>query len=87
MKLNKIRSKVLDMPRLSKRLFVIGIDIALAIFSVWIAYYLRIGEFVPLFERYNEHYPVTACVLSVAIFLPVFFILEIYNEIFHFSGA
>ena len=38
-------SKFLDLPRQIKVVFMILIDISLCCLSVWISYYLRIGNF------------------------------------------
>lgn len=84
---NKIRSNIIAIPRLYKRLFVMIVDCIIAIFSVWFAFYLRIGIFIPLSERVNEYYAVPACVLAIVIFLPIFLFFKLYNEIFRFSGT
>lgn len=82
-----IKSHILSIPRTTKRLIVVLIDSSLAIFAVWISYYLRIGHFLPFFEKVNEHYVLPACILGVILFLPIFLIFKVYNEIFHFSGT
>jgi FlaA1/EpsC-like NDP-sugar epimerase len=87
MKKIEIKLKILELPRLIKCLIVITIDCFLTILAVWLAYYLRTGLFVPLMERFNEHYPLTACILAIIIFLPIFVIFKLYHEIFHFSGG
>ena len=47
---NGIRSMVLGLPRSAKRAIVMAVDAGLAVFSVWIAFYLRLGYFLPVFE-------------------------------------
>lgn len=84
---NKIRSIILAIPRLIKRLIVMIVDCIIAIFAVWLAFYLRLGVFIPLFERLNEHYILPACIISIIIFLPIFLFFQLYNEIFRFSGS
>ena len=86
MKSTKIKSKILAIPRQIKRIIVIKVECAFAIFAVWLAYYLRIGEFVPLFEKYNEHYALPSCILAIVIFLPIFISYRLYDEVFHFSS-
>ena len=41
---------VLDFSRPVKRGFVFAIDAGLCVFSVWLAFYLRVGTFLPLFD-------------------------------------
>ena len=48
---NGIRSMVLGLPRSAKRAIVMTVDAGLAVFSVWIAFYLRLGYFLPLFAE------------------------------------
>ena len=45
-----LRSLVLGLPRPAKRAIVMVVDVGLAVFSVWIAFYLRLGYFQPVFE-------------------------------------
>lgn len=57
------------------------VDIGLCVLSVWLAYYLRLGEFVSLSG--NALYAVLA---AIAISLPVFIISGLYRAIFRYSG-
>ena len=49
--LQKLLNKLPSQPRSVKAFFGISLDFACSIFSVWVAYYLRLGDFVPLSER------------------------------------
>ena len=80
------RLSVLALPRVIKRLIVIIVDACLAIFAVWISYYLRIGDFIPLFERYNEHYAFPACIVTIVVSLPLFMSFGLYRMIFRYSS-
>jgi FlaA1/EpsC-like NDP-sugar epimerase len=84
---SNIKFHILRIPRVIKRLIVMVIDCSLAVYAVWFSYYLRIGDFPILFEGENEHYALPACIASIVVFLPIFVILKLYNEIFHFSGT
>lgn len=86
MKKNNIKLPILSMPRAFKRLIVVIVDCILSIFAVWFSYYLRIGEFIPLFERVNEHYIFPATAVAIVTFIPIFFIFKLYNTIFRYSG-
>ena len=71
----------LAMPRLAKRTIVILLDIGLCVLTVWMAYYLRLGEFVALAG--NALWPVA---LSVGLALPIFIVSGLYRAIFRYSG-
>ena len=47
---NGLHSLILGLPRPAKRAIVMVVDAGLAVISVWIAFYLRLGYFLPLFE-------------------------------------
>jgi FlaA1/EpsC-like NDP-sugar epimerase len=72
---------VLSLPRVAKRLVVLLVDASLCIFTVWIAFYLRLGEFVTLSGP-----AFSAAIASIAIALPVFIISGLYRAIFRYSG-
>lgn len=80
-------AKVLELPRAIKRLVVITVDVFLCIWSVWLSFYLRLGEFIPIslknFEGYNTILPVTA---SIIFALPIFMAFGFYRSIFRYSG-
>ncbi len=72
---------VLSLPRVAKRLVVLAVDASLCIFTVWFAFYLRLGEFVALSGP-----AFAAALASIAIALPVFIISGLYRAIFRYSG-
>jgi hypothetical protein len=62
-------SEVIALPRLAKVIVVLFTDSALCIFTVWFAFYLRLGEFVSLSGS-----AFAAAIASIAIALPVFIV-------------
>jgi FlaA1/EpsC-like NDP-sugar epimerase len=72
---------ILALPRSTKRVFVLALDIGLCIFTVWLAYYLRLGEIVPLSGS-----ALWAAVVSMAIALPIFVLSGMYRAIFRYTG-
>ena len=72
---------VLSLPRVAKRVVVLAVDASLCIFTVWFAFYLRLGEFVSLSGP-----AFAAAIASIAIALPVFIISGLYRAIFRYSG-
>ena len=69
-----------------KLFIIIFIDLLLAIFSVWIAYYLRLGEFVNLFIYYDGYFPINAVIGSVIFLLPIFLLSGLYRTVIRFSS-
>lgn len=72
---------MLALPRWAKRIVVLALDFALCVLTVWLAYYLRLGEFVTLSGN-----SLFAVVASLAVALPIFVLTGLYRAIFRYSG-
>ena len=83
--LSKFTTPVLRLPRSIKRLMVLSLDVSLCLLSVSIAFYLRVGEWVPLFSR-NEWTPLIAAEVGLLLSIPIFIFSGLYREIFRHSG-
>jgi FlaA1/EpsC-like NDP-sugar epimerase len=79
--LTKFAAPVLSLPRFAKRMVVLIIDMGLCVLTVWLAYYLRLGEFITLSGN-----AMLTTGLSMAIALPVFIVMGLYRAIFRYSG-
>lgn len=77
----KLAVPILALPRVAKRFVVLSIDLGLCVLTVWMAFYLRLGEFVFLSDM--ELWAVAA---SVGIALPIFIVSGLYRAIFRYSG-
>ena len=77
MNLQKFSLPILALPRWAKRLVVLALDSSLCILTVWLAFYLRLGEFVVLTD--NALWAVAA---SIGIALPIFIVAGLYRAIF-----
>lgn len=75
-------STILNLPRVAKRLVVLATDASLCVFTVWLAFYLRLGDFVSLSGA-----PSKAALYSIALALPIFMIGGLYRAIFRYSGG
>ena len=78
---------MLALPRYAKRMIALTVDISLCILTVWIAFYLRLGEFVSL--SYNTPWAsglLSAAGISVLLALPLFIVSGLYRAIFRYSG-
>ncbi|WP_407066723.1 polysaccharide biosynthesis protein [Ferrovum sp.] len=62
-------------------MLVLIVDACLCVLTVWLAYYLRLGEWVFLSGP-----PLWAAITSVALALPVFVAFGLYRAIFRYSG-
>jgi FlaA1/EpsC-like NDP-sugar epimerase len=76
-----LASPILALPRVAKRIVALCVDISLCALTVWLAYYLRLGELVPLAGS-----ALWAVGLSVGIALPLFIVSGLYRAIFRYSG-
>lgn len=72
---------VLALPRAAKRFVALSVDLGLCVFTVWLALYLRLGEFVALSGAAQW-----AVVASICIALPIFIVSGLYRAIFRYSG-
>jgi FlaA1/EpsC-like NDP-sugar epimerase len=81
MHLQEIINLLLALPRLLKRFIVLAIDTSLCVLTVWFAYYLRLGEFVPLTGS-----ALIAVGVSVGVAIPIFLSFGLYRAIFRYSG-
>ena len=76
---------LLELPRVAKRLLVLTIDACLCVLTVWCAFYLRLGEWIPLSDGATWS-PLHAVFVSLLCALPIFVINGFYRAIFRYSG-
>ena len=79
--LSRWAAPALALPRPVKRSTVLLLDAALCVFTVWLAFYLRLGSFVPLSGP-----AVWPALASVVLALPIFVTSGLYRAIFRYSG-
>lgn len=79
--LNKSAVSALLLPRFAKRVVALMLDLSLCILTVWLAYYLRLGEFVSLSGN-----ALIAIGVSICLALPIFIVSGLYRAIFRYSG-
>jgi FlaA1/EpsC-like NDP-sugar epimerase len=83
--LNRFALPILAMPRRAKRVIVLGVDAALCVLTVWLAYYLRLGEWIKL-SGDGFWQPLWAVGGSLVLALPIFVVNGFYRAIFRYSG-
>lgn len=77
----KLAIPILALPRAAKRAVALSVDLGLCVLTVWLAYYLRLGEFVSLSGN-----ALLAVAASIGIALPIFIVSGLYRAIFRYSG-
>jgi len=76
---------VLALPRVVKRLVVMAVDTALCVLTVWLAFYLRLGEWVSLGGDAIWR-PVLAILAAWMFALPIYILSGLYRAIYRYSG-
>ncbi len=71
----------LGLPRYAKRILAFSSDLLLTVLSVWIAFYLRLGEYVSY-----SHSFATALIVAVCLAVPIFALCGFYSAIFRHNG-
>jgi FlaA1/EpsC-like NDP-sugar epimerase len=79
--MNQIINYLLTRSRANKRLIVLTVDTFVCIASVWLAFYLRLGEAVGVAKPF-----LLAVTISIALALPLFIRFGLYRAIFRYSG-
>lgn len=85
MLLKRTAMPALAMPRFVKRLVVLVVDSSLCVLTVWLAFYLRLGEWIALSGN-DIWQPVGAVAASLILALPIFITHGFYRAIFRYSG-
>ena len=73
--------KIFSLSRFSKRGIAITTDIFLSIFTLWIAFYLRLEEFV-LFKDIG----LTPILITILLTIPIFWLTGLYRTLFRYAG-
>lgn len=85
--ISELVAPVLALPRPAKRIFVITIDVCLCVLTVWLAYYLRLGEFIGFTRHAQWGIGASwAAIASVILAIPMFIVSGLYRAIFRYSG-
>jgi FlaA1/EpsC-like NDP-sugar epimerase len=73
-----------NLSRATKRFIVLFLDVFLSFFSVWIAFYLRLGDWISFSDSYwNLSY---ALLISLSILIPIASYFGFYHAIFRYAG-
>ena len=80
-KFNYLFKSVLVLPRYAKQTIAITSDAALCVICLWIAFFLRIDQFVSL-----QGNIIWAAVFSISLVIPIFWLFGLYRTVFRYSG-
>ena len=74
-------SPIFGLSRTAKRIIAMSVDICLCVLATWLAFALRLDEFVKINNDLAR-----PAFLSIAIVLPIFAATGLYRAIFRYSG-
>ena len=80
--LTDLSKNIINLPRYTKRIIAILIDIGICIICTWLAFYLRLEEFVKI-----NNVTTLAVEISILIAIPIFWLMGLYKTIFRFQGS
>lgn len=73
---------LLGLPRFTKQVLAVGLDIVICAGSLWLALALRLETLTPAVSAFT-----TPAVISVAIAIPIFWLMGLYRAVFRHSGG
>jgi FlaA1/EpsC-like NDP-sugar epimerase len=79
--LTNASKNIINLPRFAKRIIAIIIDIGLCILSTWLAFYLRLEQFIKINDS-----AIIIILISVILAIPIFWLSGLYKTIFRFTG-
>ena len=79
--LKDLSINIISLPRYAKRIIAILIDIGLCVFCTWLAFFLRLEEFVKI-----NDVTTLAVEISILFAIPIFWLVGLYKTIFRFQG-
>ena len=80
--ITEVSKNIINLPRYTKRIIAILIDIGLCIFCTWLAFFLRLEEFVKI-----NDVTTLAVEISILLAIPIFWLMGLYKTIFRFAGS
>jgi len=80
--LKDLSKNIIYLPRYTKRIIAILIDVGLCICCTWLAFYLRLEEFVKI-----NNVTTLAVEISILFAIPIFWLMGLYKTIFRFQDS
>ena len=73
---------IVNLPRYAKRIIAIIIDIGFCTLCTWLAFYLRLEQFIKI-----TNITILPILISIFIAIPIFWLLGLYKTMFRFAGS
>ncbi|EDZ61069.1 polysaccharide biosynthesis protein CapD [Candidatus Pelagibacter sp. HTCC7211] len=80
--LTEASKNIINLPRFAKRIITIIIDLGLCISCTWLAFYLRLEQFIKI-----NDITILAVLISTIIAIPIFWLHGLYRTILRFGGT
>ena len=80
--LSEASENIINLPRYAKRIIAIFIDVGLCILCTWLAFYLRLEQFIKI-----NDITIFAVLISLLIAIPIFWLHGLYKTIIRFGGS
>ena len=74
--------KIVSLPRYAKRIIAIIIDVGLCILCTWLAFYLRLEQFIKI-----NDVTILTVLISISLAIPIFWLAGLYKMMFRFAGS
>ena len=73
---------IINLPRYAKRIIAIIIDLGLCIVCTWLAFYLRLEEFIKI-----NDVTILSVLISILLAIPIFWLTGLYKTMVRFAGS
>jgi len=80
--LTNTSKSIVNLPRYAKRIIAIIIDLGLCILCTWLAFYLRLEQFIEINDT-----TILAALISISLAIPIFWLADLYKAMVRFAGA
>jgi FlaA1/EpsC-like NDP-sugar epimerase len=80
--LTSIYKNIINLPRYAKRIIAIIIDLGLCIVCTWLAFYLRLEEFIKI-----NDVTILSVLISILLAIPIFWLTGLYKTMVRFAGS
>ena len=77
-----LTQSLLGLPRFTKQVLAVGLDVVLCAGSLWLSLALRLETLMPAASAFT-----TPAVISIAIAIPIFWLMGLYRAVFRHSGG
>ena len=79
--MEKVFEDIINLPRYIKRIIAIILDVGICVLCTWIAFYLRLEEFIKISDA-----SILSVLISISLAIPIFWLLGLYKSMFRFEG-